>query len=73
MKKSINCLALFALFSTLLLAGCGGDEQPKEGSADIVKANPPLEELPPEFKERAAEKMKRGGYDPNNPLARGQR
>ena len=74
MKKSVYFLmsCLFALATAL--AGCGSDEQPKEGTADIVKSNPPPTELSPEFKERQAEKMRHGGYDPNNPdVSRGHR
>jgi hypothetical protein len=62
---SMSCLLVLAT----ALAGCGADEQPKEGSADIVKSNPPPTELSPEFQERQAEKMRHGGFDPNNPDA----
>lgn len=61
--KRISCLLVLAT----ILIGCGSDDQPKEGSADIVKSNPPPTELTPEFKERQAEKMRHGGYDPGNP------
>jgi len=63
--RSTWCLLVLAT----ALAGCGADEQPKEGSADIVKSNPPPSELSPEFQERQAEKMRHGGFDPSNPDA----
>jgi hypothetical protein len=58
-----GCLAL------LTLAGCAGDEQPQEGSADITKTRQTAE-MP---KEQADRNMRDIGLDPNNPAVRGNR
>jgi len=74
MKNFSYGLTACILLLTTALIGCDADEQPKEGSAEIVKSNSPPAELPPELKDRETDKMKRGGYDPNHPEAsRGHR
>jgi len=51
------------LFLATILAGCSGEEQPKEGSAEILKTKQTAE-MSPEEKARAYKEL---GIDPNHP------
>lgn len=62
-------LSLATCLALLCLAGCAGDEQPQEGSAEITKTTP-TQEMP---KEQADQNMRDIGLDPNNPAVRGSR
>lgn len=62
MKKRLLIAGL--LFLAALLTGCGsGEEQPKEGSAEVVKSAGATD-MPPE---EMAKRYKELGIDPNHP------
>ncbi len=70
--KKILVLSVLAALSGFMLAGCQGEEAPKEGSAAVSEdlATP---EAQAEVDKVAADKAATMGMDPNNPGGRGSR